>query len=145
MEPRVRDNGAPEATTIQPARPGKAARIVGWIISAIIILWLGVAGTIFALTNRAMVEQTMTDFGYPVSSIMKIQIVLVCCVILYAIPQTAVLGAILLTGYLGGAVAMHVRAADGQWFFPIIFGVLVWLGLVLRDPRLRSLVPLRKV
>jgi hypothetical protein len=145
MEPRVRDNGAPETTTLQPARPGKAARIAGWIISAILILWLGVAGTIFALTNRAMVEKNMTDLGYPVSSIMKIQIVLVCCVILYAIPQTAVLGAILLTGYLGGAVATHVRAADGMWFFPIIFGVLVWLGLVLRDPRLRQLVPLRKV
>ena len=57
--------------------------------------------------------------------------------ILYAIPQTAVLGAILLTGYLGGAVATHVRAGE-PWFFPVIFGVLVWLGLFLRDPRRRA-------
>jgi hypothetical protein len=64
-------------------------------------------------------------------------------VILYAIPQTAVLGAILLTGYLGGAVSTHVRAGE-PFFFPVIVGVLVWLGLVLRDPRLRSLAPLRR-
>ena len=65
------------------------------------------------------------------------------CVLLYVIPQTAVLGAILLTGYLGGAVATHVRAGEPFWF-PIIFGILIWLGLVLRDARIRALVPLRR-
>jgi hypothetical protein len=70
-------------------------------------------------------------------------IIEILCVILYAIPQTAVLGAILLTGYLGGAVATHVHAGE-PWFFPVIMGVIVWLGLVLRDPRLRELAPLRR-
>jgi hypothetical protein len=66
------------------------------------------------------------------------------CVILYAIPRTAVLGAILLTGYLGGAVATHVHAAE-WWFMPVVFGILVWLGLYLRDPRVRELAPLRRM
>jgi len=65
------------------------------------------------------------------------------CTIIYAIPRTAVLGAILLTGYLGGAILTHLRIGDPFWN-PIIPGVLVWLGLYLRDPRLRALAPLRK-
>ena len=147
MEPAARNNGVTDTartTATAPPRPGKAAFVAGWIISAIPILWMGVLGTVFALTNRAMVEENMTKYGYPVSSITVIQIVAVACVILYAIPQTAVLGAILLTGYLGGAVATHVQKSE-PWFFPVVFGVSVWLGLVLRDPRLRALAPLRKV
>jgi len=72
--------------------------------------------------------------------------VLLVCTVLYLIPLTSVLGAILLTGYLGGAVATHVRAGEGLFslVFPIIFGVLIWLGLYLRDDRLRALVPLRR-
>ena|SRR5688572_24563271 len=147
MEPAARNNGMTEpmtvATTAYP-RPGKAARIAGWIISAIVILWMGGLGIVIYLFNRALMEDGMAKQGYPPSSVVPIFIAELVAVILYAIPQTAVLGAILLTGYLGGAVATHVRAGE-PWFFPVIFGVLVWLGLVLRDPRLRSLVPLRKV
>jgi len=129
----------------QPDRGvSKAALWVGWIISAIPIAMMGVLGTVFLLTKRAMVQEGMTKYGYPASAAIPILIVEILCAILYAIPRTAVLGAILLTGYLGGAVATHVRAGE-PWFFPIIFGVLVWLGLVLRDPRLRELAPLRKV
>lgn len=124
--------------------PSKAARVAGWILTGLVVLWIGVAGMIFAITQRAMVEENMTKYGYKVSTITPIHIVAVACVILYAIPQTAVLGAILLTGYLGGAVSTHVRFGD-PWFFPVIFGVLVWLGLYLRDPRIRALVPFRKV
>jgi len=140
----VRNNGVTE-TSVQAARPGKAAFWTGCIISAIPILFMGVLGIVMQVFNRAMVEKNMAEHGYPPTSVMPIQIVAFICVILYAIPQTAVLGAILLTGYLGGAVSTHVRAGDGQWFFPVIFGVLVWLGLVLRDPRLRVLVPLRRI
>lgn len=65
------------------------------------------------------------------------------CAVLYAIPQTSVLGAILLTGYMGGAIATHARIGEG--FIPqIIIGVLVWLGLFLRDARLRALIPIRR-
>lgn len=69
-------------------------------------------------------------------------IVELACVVIYLIPQTAVLGAILLTAYLGGATATHVRISDA-FFIPIIVGMLIWLGLYLRDGRIRELLPLR--
>ena len=67
----------------------------------------------------------------------------VACTVIYLIPRTAVLGAILLTGYLGGATATHVRIGE-PWFMPVLLGVVVWLGIYLRDPRLRALIPLRR-
>jgi hypothetical protein len=137
------DYASPGATT-PPHKPGRAAFIAGWIISAIPILWMGGLGIVIFLFNRALMQDGMAKYGYPASSGVPIFIAELIAVVLYAIPRTAVLGAILLTGYLGGAVATHVRAGE-PWFFPVIFGVLVWLGLVLRDPRLRQLVPLRKV
>ena len=72
-------------------------------------------------------------------------IVLLSCTVLYLVPRTAVLGAILLTGYLGGAVATHVRVGEGLFpvLFPVIMGLLVWGGLWLRDERVRALAPLR--
>jgi xanthine/uracil permease len=72
----------------------------------------------------------------------RIALVEIACGIVYAIPQTSVLGAILLTGYLGGATATHVRAGE-PFFLPIVVGIVVWLGLFLREERLRALVPLR--
>jgi hypothetical protein len=71
--------------------------------------------------------------------------ILITCTLLYIIPRTSVLGAILLTGYLGGAVASHLRVGSGAFpiVFPIIFGALVWGGLFLRDGRLRALIPMR--
>ena len=124
-------------------RVGKGAWWAGWIISAIPILMMGGIGTFILLFKREVAVDGNVKYGYPASVTVPLLIVEIICVILYAIPQTAVLGAILLTGYLGGAVATHVRAGE-PWFFPVIVGVLVWLGLYLRDPRLRSLVPLRK-
>jgi hypothetical protein len=128
----------------QVPRPSKAAFWVGWVISTIVFLWMGVVGVVFLLVNRAMIQQEMTKHGYPASAAVPILIVEICCAILYIIPRTAMLGAILLTGYLGGAVATHVHASE-PWFFPVIVGVLVWLGLHLRDPRVRELAPLRRV
>jgi hypothetical protein len=90
-----------------------------------------------------MITEGTRKYGYPEHSAIPIVITEILCTLLYAIPRTATLGAILLTAYLGGAVATHVRA-DEPFFFPIIFGVLVWLGLLLREPRLRTLLPLRK-
>jgi hypothetical protein len=80
-----------------------------------------------------------------ISVIIPLGILLTACTILYVIPRTAVLGAILLTGYLSGAIATHVRFGD-PWFpilFPVFIGALVWGGLYLRDGRLRALIPLR--
>jgi len=145
------ETAAREVTTAPVLEYGQTTRVpkgkawwAGWIISAIPILWMGVLGPVFMLTNRPMVEENMAKYGYASSTLLPIHVAALASVILYAIPRTAVLGAILLTGYLGGAVATHVRAGE-PWFFPVVFGVLVWLGIYLRDPRLRLLVPLRKV
>jgi hypothetical protein len=88
------------------------------------------------------VVQATVQFGYPESQIVGLGIVLLACTILYLIPRTSVLGAVLLTGYLGGAVATNLRVS-GPWFnilFPVFFGFVVWAGLYLRDGRLRSLL-----
>jgi hypothetical protein len=97
------------------------------------------------LVKPAFVVDATVKLGYPDSVILGLGIVLLACTVLYLIPPTSVLGAILLTGYLGGAVASHVRVEDGLFpvFFPVIMGALLWGGLFLRDGRLRDLIPLR--
>lgn len=116
-----------------------AGRVVSWLIAAFLLLD-GVA----KLFKPAPVVEGTVKLGYSESVIIPLGIVLVVCTVLYLIPRTAVLGAILLTGYLGGAVATHVRAGDGAFgiIFAVVFGVLVWLGLYLRDHRLRALLPM---
>jgi DoxX-like family len=97
------------------------------------------------LFKPEFVIEATTQLGYSEEVIVPLGIALTACTITYVIPQTAVLGAILLTGYLGGAVASHVRHGD-NWIaivFPAVFAALVWGGLVLRDKRLRALVPWR--
>jgi DoxX-like family len=92
------------------------------------------------------VVEAFNQLGYPVSLAPAIGILELACVVIYVIPRTAVLGAILLTGFLGGAVAIHVRVGDPLFthtLFPIYVGVLVWGGLFLREARLRALIPLR--
>ena len=117
---------------------------IGRIVSGLPALFLLVDGAM-KLVKPAVVVDATTKLGYSESVIIPIGIVLIVCTILYLIPTTSVLGAILLTGYLGGAVATHVRAAEGVFpiVFPIIFGALLWLGLYLNDTRLRALIPLR--
>src|SRR4051794_6483195 len=115
----------------------------GRVVSAIPVLMMGGVGLVMLFTSPKDLAEGMTKYGYPAGVARPLLAVEVACVVLYVIPQTAVLGAILLTGYLGGAVATHVRVGEPFWF-PIVFGVLVWLGLFLRDARVRSLVPLRR-
>jgi hypothetical protein len=97
---------------------------------------------VMKLSQSPDVVKGFGDFGYDPSILVPLGIVELLCVILYVIPQTAVLGAILLTGYLGGATATHVRVGDA-FIAPVIMGVILWLGLYLRDSRLRALVPWR--
>jgi hypothetical protein len=96
------------------------------------------------LVKPAVVVEGTKQVGFAESTIVPLGITLLVSTILYLIPRTSVLGAILLTGYLGGAVATHVRLADGNAWFAVVFGVLAWLGLYFRDARLRALVPLRR-
>lgn len=115
----------------------------GRILSALPVLGLLASG-IMKLTQSGMVVKEFARLGYTPGVILPLGIVEVACVVLYVIPQTSYLGAILLTGYLGGATATHVRLEE-NWIPPIIFGILVWTGLYLRDPRLRALALWRKL
>jgi len=130
-----------ESNIQPPVSKGKlwVGRIMSWLPA----LFLLVDG-VMKLFKPAVVVEATVKLGYPESIILPIGIVLTVCTIIYLIPRTAVLGAILLTGYLGGAVATHVRVGEGLFpiVFPIIFGVLLWGGLYLRDNRLRTLIPL---
>lgn len=116
----------------------------GYVVSALPVLFLLVDG-VMKLFKPAFVVEATVKLGYPESVIVGLGIVLLVCTVFYAIPRTAVLGAILLTGYLGGAVATHVRVGESLFpiLFPVIIGALLWLGLYLRDDRLRKLMPLR--
>lgn len=89
------------------------------------------------------VAEEFHRLGYPQNTTRPIAAVEIASAILYAVPQTSVLGAILLTGYLGGATATHVRVED-PFLGPIVIGVLVWLAIFLREPRLRALIPWRR-
>ncbi len=119
-------------------------RWIGHILSGIMLLFM-LMDSVMKLFNPSFVVETMVALGYPADISPMIGVVALICVALAAIPQTAVLGAILLTGYLGGAIATHVRAGSEPFsiVFPIILGVLLWGGLYLRDARLRALIPLR--
>lgn len=132
-----------ESNTQTPVSNGRlwGSRIMSWL-AALFLLIDGV----MKLFKPAVVVEATVKLGYPENTILPIGIVLTVCTILHLIPRTAVLGAILLTGYLGGAVATHVRVGEGLFpvSFPIIFGVLLWGGLYLRNNRLRSLIPINQ-
>ena len=128
----------------QTAAVSKKRLWAGRIMSGLPALFLLVDGAAKLVKPAPVVEGTI-KLGYLESVIVPLGIVLLACTILYVVPRTAVLGAILLTGYLGGAVATHVRVGDPLFsvLFPVILGVLIWGGLYLRDDRLRALIPLR--
>jgi DoxX-like protein len=117
----------------------------GRILSALPALFLLFDGAM-KLVKPAFVVKATVELGYPEDVIVPLGIVPVTCTVVYLIPPTAVLGAILLTGYLGGAVATHVRAGQGPFeiLFPVFFGAILWSGLFLRDQRLRTLIPWRR-
>jgi hypothetical protein len=110
-------------------------------MSALPVLMLTMSAVMKLLKPPPVVEG-FAHLGYPESLALALGIVELSCAVLYVIPRTSVLGAILLTGYLGGATATHVRIGE-PFFIPVVLGVLVWGGLYLRDPRLRALIPLR--
>jgi DoxX-like family len=114
----------------------------GWVLTAFVGLFLLVDGGA-RLAGFAPYVEGMTQFGYAASLAPWIGLALLLCTIAMLIPRTAVLGCILVTGYLGGAVATQVRVGDGWFLFPVALGALSWLGLYLRDARVRALVPFR--
>jgi hypothetical protein len=126
----------------ETAGSSKGMLWTGWILTVLSALFMLMDG-IMKLFKPAFVVEATLKLGYPESTIMGIGVTLTISTLIYVIPRTSVLGAILLTGYLGGAVASNVRAGAG-WFnvlFPVLFAVLIWGGLWLRDQRLRNLLP----
>jgi DoxX-like family len=131
------------ATDSQPAPASKAMFWTGWIVSILPVLMLVMSGAMKFLQPPDAVEG-FAHLGWPLQLAVALGMIELGATLLYLVPQTAVLGAILLTGYLGGAIATHVRIGEhGQIVIPVVMGVLIWLGLYLRDARLRSLIPLR--
>jgi len=136
------------AAEMRASRPGGRGRMIGWVLSGLMIAFLLMDATMKLLAMPIVLE-TQAPLGFAGAATARgLGALLFACTLLYAAPQTAVLGAILLTGYLGGAVATHLRVGDPLFshvLFGVYMGVALWLGLYLRDPRLRALVPLRRM
>src|SRR6478609_3287082 len=135
-----------EAINIQSkSHSGKGALWTGRIISGIITLFLLVDALMKVVESKVAMDGS-GQLGWPEQAVQAIGIVLLLATILYVIPRTSILGAIILTGYLGGAASVMVRAMQPghPYLFPVVFGVLVWAGLFLRDEKIRALIPLRK-
>jgi hypothetical protein len=134
--------------TIDTAAPSKSRLLTGRALSTLTVLFLIMDITFkFIRPIPPQVTKSMTQLGFQLGLLNVIGTLLLVCTVLYVIPRTSVLGAVLLTGYLGGAVSVQLRVGNplfGYVLFPVYFGVLMWAGLCLREPRLLALLPLRK-
>ncbi|HEY1963886.1 MAG TPA: DoxX family protein [Acidobacteriaceae bacterium] len=133
-------------TATDIATPSKSRLWTGRVLSILTILFLLFDG-IMKLVRPVPVTQAMTQLGFPQHLSIPIGVILLLCTALYAIRSTSVLGAVLLTGYLGGAVVSQLRIGAslfGSTLFPIYFAVLMWAGIYLQEPRLRAFIPVRK-
>jgi hypothetical protein len=126
------------------APPKKSMIWAGRIVSALPVLMLIVSASMKLSQKPQVIEMFVSKLGYQESALVPLAVLELACALLYALPPTTVLGAVLVTGYLGGAVATHVRVGE-PFFTPIVLGVLAWVGLYLRDPRVRALAPFKKV
>jgi hypothetical protein len=115
----------------------------GLVLSGLPVLLLLLSASMKLSHPPVVVETFVGKLGYPASMLPALAMLELFCTVVYIVPRTAVLGAVLLTGYLGGAVATHVRVGDA-FVVPLLLGVLLWAGLYLRDERIRALLPLRK-
>ena len=117
----------------------------GWFLSFLVVAQLLSSAFFRAAYHANAVAEIVTAYGYPESAIVLIVMAECALVLLYLVPQTSVLAAILLTGYLGGAVATHLRIADtARAAIPLVVGIFAWGGLYLRDSRIRQLIPFRR-
>jgi len=128
---------------VSPKPTSKTMLWAGYIMSALPVLLLFFSGGM-KLANPPSLAEGFEHLGYPVSLALVLGIVEVGSTIIYLIPQTSVLGAIILTGYLGGACASHARIGETAFVMPILLGVLIWGGLFLRDARIRALIPIKR-
>jgi hypothetical protein len=134
------------AVSTADAATSRAARIAGYVLSGLAVLFLVFDGVIKLMLIDPVV-QSMGELGYPVALATRIGILELVCVALYVLPRTSALGAVLLTGYLGGAVASQARIESslfGNVLFPTYVGLMIWGGLLLRDRQLRQVFPFRR-
>jgi hypothetical protein len=130
-------------STYTQTAPGATKAVwTGRVISTLLVLFFLWDGGM-KLVKPDFVVKASAELGIPEAPLVGIGVALLASTLLYAFPPTAVLGAILLTGYLGGAIMTHVRVGGMDFLFAAVFGVLVWLGVFLREPRLRALIPVR--
>jgi hypothetical protein len=120
----------------------KWVRRTGYVVSGAFVLMMLMSATMKLTGNAEIVEMMTTKFGFSKDSIFTIGVLELCCVCLYAVPRTTVFGAVMFTGYLGAAIAAHLRVAD-PFTTPLVLGGVAWLGVFLRDERVRTLLPLR--
>jgi hypothetical protein len=123
----------------------KWMRWLGSILSGLVILFMLMDATMKILRLPVVLETTL-QLGWPVATVFPLGLVLLVCTLLYAIPRTSLLGAVLITAYLGGAVATHVRIGSPLFshvLFGVYVGLMLWGGLYLRDARIRALIPVR--
>jgi DoxX-like family len=121
-------------------------RIAAYALTTIVTLFL-TFDTVLKVLQLGPAVKATTDLGYPAARVLPIGIVEMVCLALYVVPRTSVLGAILLTGYLGGAIATHVRAGSPMFshtLFPLYVALMLWGGLYVREPRLAELLPFRR-
>jgi hypothetical protein len=133
------------AADIETEAPSAKRPWAGYIVSALPTLFLLMDAVVKLIKPAVAVEATV-ELGYSEGIVVPLGIVLLICTVLYIVPKTSILGAILLTGYLGGAVATHARISNPVFthtLFPVYLGILLWLGLFLRDERVRRLIPFR--
>jgi hypothetical protein len=128
-------NSTPDST------PSKSARIVGWILTILPAAML-VFSAVMKLLHPPQLDEGFKHLELPLRFAFGLGLLELGCTVVYLIPRTAVLGAVLLTGYLGGAILTHLRIGEAVWMH-VLFGVAIWGGVWLRDPRLRTLLPLR--
>jgi hypothetical protein len=137
-----------ERGPLHTAPPSRSAVRIGRVLSGIVILFM-IFDAAMKLIPLAVVTDSMAALGYPPSAALArgLGVVILVCTALYVFPGTAILGAILMTGYLGGAIASHLRIGSPLFshiLFGLYLGLMVWGGLYLRDERVRALIPLRR-
>lgn len=133
------------STTTQVVAVSKKASWTGRVLSILVVLFMLMDGVMKVMVPPAVVKG-FAESGWPIHFAVPLGIIALVCTVLYAIPRTSILGAILLTGWLGGATATNMRMGD-PWFetiIPVFFGVLVWVALFLREHQLRALIQMKR-
>ncbi len=124
-------------------QPTKVQRWTGYVLSALPVLFMTMS-SIMKFARPPMVVEGFAKNGMTVTDLTVIGVIELLCVVIYLIPRTAVLGAVLMTGYLGGAIMVHTRVHETALIAPLVLGMCAWGGLFLRDMRIRELLPLRR-